>query len=201
MDPIKFLSTRKDDSEEFKLYHYDPTVAGAAVMLVLFLGTTALHFWQLIRTRCWFLIPLATGGICEFSHVFQSRFDNFLQCDFDPQVEVIGYAMRCKSGQETPNWTLGPYAIQLILLLVAPALFAATIYMELGRIATLIDGEDRLLIHKRWMTKIFVGGDVLSFIIQAGGKYRKVLLNPLRDKCKRLINPFDRWWISILRLY
>lgn len=49
----------------FKLYHYDPTVAGAVIFVFLFLATTILHFWQLIRSRCWFLIPLAVGGVCK----------------------------------------------------------------------------------------------------------------------------------------
>lgn len=42
--------------------------------------------------------------------------------------------------------------------------------MELGRIVLMIDGEGRVLISKKWMTKVFVTGDVLSFILQAGGK-------------------------------
>lgn len=85
-------------------------------------------------------------------------------------VEFIRYAARCKSGQESPDWTLGPYIIQSILLLVAPALFAATIYMELSRIISMVDGEGHVLIPKKWMTKIFVAGDILSFLFQAGGK-------------------------------
>jgi hypothetical protein len=86
-------------------------------------------------------------------------------------VEFIGYAARCKSGTESPNWTLGPYVTQAMLLLVAPALFAATIYMQLGRIILLLHGESRALIKKKWLTKIFVAGDVLSFILQGGGEY------------------------------
>lgn len=86
-------------------------------------------------------------------------------------VEILGYGARFASGKETPDWTLTPYILQSILLLVAPALFAATIYMELGRIVTLIDGESRSLIRRKWMTKIFVLGDVLSFFLQGGGKY------------------------------
>jgi hypothetical protein len=84
-------------------------------------------------------------------------------------VELVGYAARCKSANETPNWELGPYIIQSIFLLVAPALFAATIYMELGRIVEMIDGEGRVMIGKKWMTKIFVTGDILSFFLQGGG--------------------------------
>ncbi|KAM0554894.1 hypothetical protein ACHAPJ_006629 [Fusarium lateritium] len=135
------------DAGGFKLYHYDPTVAGGVIFSILFAATTLMHSWQLSRGRSWFLIPLTIGGL----------------------VELIGYAARCKSGNETPDWTLGPYIIQSILLLVAPALFAATIYMELGRIITMVDGEGHVLIAKRWMTKTFVAGDILSFVLQAGG--------------------------------
>jgi hypothetical protein len=81
----------------------------------------------------------------------------------------MGYGARAKSGAESPNWTLGPYIIQAILLLVAPALFAATIYMQLGRIIMLLQGESRAPIRKKWLTKIFVTGDVLSFVLQGGG--------------------------------
>jgi hypothetical protein len=62
---------------------------------------------------------------------------------------------------------------------VAPALFAATIYMELGRIIIMVDGEDRVLIAKKWLTKIFVTGDVLSFILQAGGKAKTQVVKPV----------------------
>ncbi|KAK1236894.1 hypothetical protein MKX08_007842 [Trichoderma sp. CBMAI-0020] len=133
--------------QEFKLYHYNPTIGGAVVFVFLFLGTTGFHTYQSFRTRCWFVIPLIIGGIFEF----------------------IGYAARCASGKESPNWTLGPYIIQSLLLLVAPALFAATIYMELGRIISLVDGESHCLIRKKWLTKIFVFGDTLSFLLQGGG--------------------------------
>jgi hypothetical protein len=66
---------------------------------------------------------------------------------------------------------LPPYIIQALLILVAPALFAATIYMELGRLVTLVDGEDYTLIRKKWLTKVFVCGDILSFMVQSAGKY------------------------------
>lgn len=84
-------------------------------------------------------------------------------------VEVVGYCGRAASGAESPDWTLGPYIIQAILLLVAPALFAATIYIELGRIVVLLSAEKYSVIPIRWMTKIFVTGDVISFLMQAAG--------------------------------
>lgn len=59
--------------------------------------------------------------------------------------------------------------MQACLLLVAPALFAASIYMTLGRIIQLVNGERYSLIRKRWLTKLFVAGDVLSFVTQGSG--------------------------------
>lgn len=41
--------------------------------------------------------------------------------------------------------------------------------MELGRIVLMVDGERALFIKRTWMTKIFVAGDVLSFLMQGSG--------------------------------
>ena len=81
------------------------------------------------------------------------------------------------SANQTPNWTLGPYIQQTLLLLVAPALFAASIYMVLGRIILLTDGEPHSFIRKKWLTKIFVAGDVISFLTQAGGTHSFLIVN------------------------
>jgi hypothetical protein len=84
-------------------------------------------------------------------------------------VELFGYVNRILSGQQSPNWTIGPYVAQTLLILVAPALFSATIYMILGRIILYTGGEKHSLIREKWLTKIFVTGDVLSFLLQAAG--------------------------------
>ncbi|PVH77089.1 RTA1 domain protein [Cadophora sp. DSE1049] len=135
-----------DDGSDFEYYHYDPTMVGAVIFIILFLATTTLHCYQLFRTRVWFMIPFVIGGFFQW----------------------IGYIGRAISHTQTPNWTLVPYLIQTLLLLVAPALFAASIYMELSRIIILADGETHALIKKKWLTKIFVCGDVLSFLMQGG---------------------------------
>jgi hypothetical protein len=62
-----------------------------------------------------------------------------------------------------------PYIIQNVFLLVAPALFAASIYMILGRIILLTDGESHSFIRRTWLTKLFVTGDVFSFLMQSTG--------------------------------
>lgn len=59
--------------------------------------------------------------------------------------------------------------IQAILILVAPALYAASIYMILGRLIRTVDAAHLSLIPVRWVTRIFVAGDILAFSLQAGG--------------------------------
>lgn len=59
--------------------------------------------------------------------------------------------------------------MQSLLILLAPALFAASIYIILGRIILLVDGERYSLISHKWLTKTFVAGDVFSFMLQAAG--------------------------------
>lgn len=67
------------------------------------------------------------------------------------------------------QWDLGPYIIQNLLLLIAPAFFAASVYMVLGRIILVTDGEKHSVISKKWLTKVFVTGDVISLLAQSGG--------------------------------
>ena len=59
--------------------------------------------------------------------------------------------------------------MQSTLILIAPALFAASIYMILGRLIRVLGAESLSIIPVSWMTKIFVAGDVISFFMQAGG--------------------------------
>ena len=82
---------------------------------------------------------------------------------------MAGYAARVYSANQNPRYTLAPYVVQQVLLLVAPALFAASIYMELGKLADLVAGHDLLLLPRRWITRTFVAGDVLCFLLQAAG--------------------------------
>jgi hypothetical protein len=61
-----------------------------------------------------------------------------------------------------------PFCLQNVFILLGPAIFAASIYLVLGRIITAVKGKRHSLIRVRWLTKIFVTGDVLSFLIQGG---------------------------------
>jgi len=56
------------DLNEFKFYHYDPSMIGAVIFIVLFLTTTSLHCYQLFQTRAWFMIPMIVGGFCALPY-------------------------------------------------------------------------------------------------------------------------------------
>jgi hypothetical protein len=59
--------------------------------------------------------------------------------------------------------------MQAILILVAPALYAASIYMILGRLIRALHAENLSLVPVKWLTKIFVAGDVVAFGLQGSG--------------------------------
>jgi len=52
---------------DFKLYRYDPSMAAAVIFIILFLLATAVHFYQMLRTRTWIFIPFVLGGACKLS--------------------------------------------------------------------------------------------------------------------------------------
>ena len=72
---------------------------------------------------------------------------------------------------EKPNYYLAPWAVNTVLVLVAPALFAASVYMCFGRVVRMTDGEKYVWIRRTWLTKIFVIGDIISFLTQAIGTF------------------------------
>ncbi|KAK1759822.1 RTA1 like protein-domain-containing protein [Echria macrotheca] len=143
-----FLSVNMaSDLQQFKYYHYNPSYGGNIAFIVLFSIPTIIHIVLMFRRKTWYFIPFVIG--CLF--------------------EVTGYIGRVISAQETPNWTLGPYLVQTLLILLAPALYAASIYMVLGRLIQLLDAEEHSVVRLRWLTKVFVLGDVLSFLGQSAG--------------------------------
>ncbi|KAG9228598.1 RTA1 like protein-domain-containing protein [Amylocarpus encephaloides] len=133
--------------EKYIFYHYNPSTAAAAAFAALFGISAGLHSVQLGLRRTWYFIPFVIGGL----------------------FEVIGYAARTYSASQSPFWSAGPYSTQSLMLLLAPALFAASIYMVLGRIIRLTDGEQHSVIKAKWLTKIFVTGDAISFLAQSAG--------------------------------
>ncbi|KAK5163947.1 uncharacterized protein LTR77_010343 [Saxophila tyrrhenica] len=142
------LPPRASPTDSFEYYRFHPSLPAAVTFVALFALATGLHLFQMIRVRTWFMIPFVIG------------------CG----LEAIGYVFRIVSSTEAPGpYSLAPYLLQAVLILIAPTLFAASIYMELGRIVLMIDGERALFVRRKWLTKIFVTGDIIAFGIQSSG--------------------------------
>ncbi|KAJ5492019.1 RTA-like protein [Penicillium expansum] len=129
----------------YVLYNYTPSLVGAVIFAALFVLSTAFHLYQRIRSHAKYFNPFIVGGI----------------------FQIIGYIARAAAHFNKTSVIL--YALQQLLILLAPILYAASIYMVLGRIITFLHGEHLSYVPVRLMTKIFVGGDVLSFILQGAG--------------------------------
>ncbi|KAF9872459.1 hypothetical protein CkaCkLH20_09956 [Colletotrichum karsti] len=130
---------------DFQLYRYTPSLPAAIASVVVFAILTLLHFWRLFRYRAFYFTAFTIGGI----------------------FQTIGYCGRIWSHFD--KFSIGGFVIQAILILVAPALYAASIYMILGRLIRTVKGEHLSLVPVAWVTRIFVTGDVVAFTLQAGG--------------------------------
>ncbi|KAL3469139.1 RTA1 like protein-domain-containing protein [Aspergillus californicus] len=132
-------------SGDYYLWQYIPSKAASIIFLILFLAATAYHSWKAWKTKARFCIPFCLGGL----------------------FEIIGYGARANCTDNTAK--LMPYIIQNIFVLLGPVLFAASIYMFLARLICSVGAERHSLIRITWMTKTFVAGDIISFLIQGSG--------------------------------
>ncbi|RAL08791.1 RTA1 domain-containing protein [Aspergillus homomorphus CBS 101889] len=99
---------------------------------------------QLCQARTWFFISFFTRGV----------------------LEVIGYITRSISANQAPNYAMTPGIVQTLFILVAPSLFAASVYMECGRSIVWTEGEKYAIVRPNWITKVFLIGDIAAFVAQ-----------------------------------
>ncbi|CAH0045991.1 unnamed protein product [Clonostachys solani] len=135
----------------YPLWRYIPSLPAAAVFVAVFVILTVAHAWKMIRYSMWFCIPFFVGGF----------------------FEVVGYVGRAVAHNATGE--LIPYVLQSTFLLLAPILFAASLYMTLSRVIRAVDGAHCSIIPPRWLTVIFVVGDCISFIVQATGAGLRIM--------------------------
>jgi hypothetical protein len=164
-------------------YNYNPNMVAAVIFIVVFGLSALLHTYQLVRARTWYFIPFLIGCLCMST----APPDKIFYLQFYP-VECVGYVGRALSAHEAPDFTKNPYIIQSLLLLLGPALLAASIYMVLGRLIRLLDAGDLSIISPRWLTKVFVAGDVMSFLAQSAGTYPQAV--------ELHITNSQRWWYA-----
>ncbi|CAG5182889.1 uncharacterized protein ALTATR162_LOCUS10385 [Alternaria atra] len=130
---------------DFDLYPYTPSGPAGYAFLVLFAIGGFTHLIMLIPLRSWFFIPFVLGCVGE----------------------AAGYYGRAWSSSNIRNGS--PYLIQLMLILAAAPLLAATIYMTLGRLIRALDATHHAVLNPRWTTKIYVVIDIGSFVCQIMG--------------------------------
>ncbi|KAF9700059.1 hypothetical protein EKO04_001575 [Ascochyta lentis] len=140
----------------YYLWNYVPSIAAAVIFIILFLAMTALISWRMFKTKTWFCVPFAIGGLFEFA----------------------GYCARASAHNKTGR--IMPYSTQSVFILLGPALFAASIYMCLSRIIRGVRGDQHSLIKPSRLTKTFVTGDVLSFVVQGGAAGLMVTSNNVK---------------------
>ncbi|KAM0192330.1 hypothetical protein ACHAPI_008276 [Fusarium lateritium] len=124
---------------------YNPSRALAIVVCVVFIVLSLVQTWRIIRTRRRFGFTIVIGGL----------------------FEIAGLAARIYSCNHLSDQ--GSYGAQILLILLAPIFFAASIYMFLGRLIASADHSRLCGIRTRWLSKFFVVGDVLCFLIQLCG--------------------------------
>ena len=165
-------------ASEYRLYEYNPSTAAAITATACFGLITVCHLIHYFAQRTWFFTPFIIGGICmlpfptSLSIYCHKQLVTARPLNTDTYiVETTGYTARIINSQQPPlQWTTAPYIMQELLLLLAPSLFSASIYMILSRIIRLSKGEERSPVPARWITRIFVIGDVVAILGQATGE-------------------------------
>ncbi|RDW58647.1 RTA1 like protein [Coleophoma cylindrospora] len=137
----------------YYLWHYVPSLPAAVIFCILFLSVSILLIRRMWQTRTWFCIVFIVGGYFEF----------------------VGYAARAAANSRTGK--LFPYVIQNNYILLAPAFFAASVYMTLARIIRSVRGERFSLLPVHRLTIIFVSGDILTLCMQGGAAGMMVAQN------------------------
>ena len=154
-------------------YDYVPSFAAAVVFLVLFgIGLFA-NIFQFFWHKAWFwwVMILAISCRCNLATDLGSG-PAIVLLLIAETVEFVGYVARAISIKNLDE--KGIFIVQIVLILVAPAVMAAACYMAFGRVVLWavpprFQTARYLWVPARRITPIFVGSDVFSFFIQAIG--------------------------------
>ncbi|KAI9167697.1 Protein RTA1 [Paramyrothecium foliicola] len=132
-------------ANEHGIYQYEPSTMAAIVSAGLFGVGALVHLIVMYRKKTWYYTPLVVGAF----------------------MMAAGYGFRIPSANKPSDIML--YAIQSLFTILPPSLYAASIYMIFGRIILFVKSPSASIIAPHKITKIFVIGDLFSFLLQAGG--------------------------------
>ncbi|KAI8821448.1 RTA1 like protein-domain-containing protein [Fimicolochytrium jonesii] len=136
------MSSNIDWSNTF--FGYEPSGWAPFLAAGLFLVLGLLHVVQMIRFKTYYMGWIIAGAF----------------------FETIGYLIRLKSRADPTVMNI--YAAQNGLIIIAPVFFAASEYILLSRIINHVGGQFSVIRPSR-IAKIFVGIDIVSFLVQIAG--------------------------------
>ncbi|SMR60716.1 unnamed protein product [Zymoseptoria tritici ST99CH_3D1] len=142
---------------------YHPNAAAAIIFIATFGLATLGHIGHIFWLRAWHFIPLLIGCVSKYN-------DNPrpLLALADPlEVETFGYYVRFWLSRSPTNFKA--YVLYDLLVLPAPIFLAATIYMSLSRIIMALAAQDLSPVRPSRMSKWFIFGDVVCFLVQLAG--------------------------------
>ncbi|KAF2134861.1 RTA1-domain-containing protein [Dothidotthia symphoricarpi CBS 119687] len=131
---------------ELSYWAYNPSLAANWIFCILFGLSTVAFLTQGIFRKGWLSFTIAMTAGCV--------------------LEVVGYIGRIMAHNGQYKET--PFLIQIVCLTIAPAFFAAGIYLCLSRII-LAFGADISRIKPLSYPRIFIPCDIVSLLLQATG--------------------------------
>lgn len=146
------------------IYFYDPSLAASILFTILYMLPFGYHFYMSV-------IAPYSG---RYNHV-----GCFVPIVIGAAIEIAAYAIRAASVKKPDD--VGLYATSSSLIVIAPVLVCASLYILIGRlIGSSMDPRERPGTGKRpllfggrissiWIPRIFVTSDILSFLTQASG--------------------------------
>jgi len=140
-----FPFTIPDIIIETSPYGYVPTEWVTIVFIALFGISTAVHLFQAIRFRLWFLI--VTAVFCGL-------------------LEIIGWSGRLWSSINVFNGNA--FLTQIVSTIIAPTPLVGANFILLGRIIMVL-GPRYSRISARWYSRVFLSCDIISLVVQGAG--------------------------------
>lgn len=165
-------------------YEYRPNAGAAWTFVVLFSIGVVGHLGYFFWLRAWHFLPFIFGGVGKHAMLCQRFVCKPLANNLIG--EAFGYYGRAKAS-ENPL-AVGPFIMQNLLILGSPPLFAATIYMSLGRIIIALDLRRHAAISPRLTAFFYVIVDIGCFVSQVFGSVMPASGDPSAiDPSKKII--------------
>lgn len=156
-------------SNQFEFYQYNPKIGASIFFSIIFVVTFIALLALVIENACKNRYKVKSWSQLENVRYYSlgKLAGAYIPLLVGCVTEIAGYIGRSVSAHNKE--LMGPYVEQSILLLIAPTLFAASIYMIFGRMAYLLYEEEIMIMPARFSTTIFVAGDICSLFLQGAG--------------------------------